>query len=58
MEGPRVQLSINGTKTSEYTEKDPAVPLQGLIGLQIHGNCKAVISFRKIEIETLPDTPK
>ncbi|WP_035605250.1 DUF1080 domain-containing protein [Haloferula sp. BvORR071] len=58
VEGPRVQLSINGTKTSEYTEKDPAVPLEGLIGLQIHGNCKAVISFRKIEIESLPDTPK
>ena len=58
VEGPRVQLSINGTKTSEYTEKDPAVPLEGLIGLQIHGNCKAVISFRKIEIETLPDTVK
>ena len=56
VEGPRVQLSINGTKTSEYTEKDPAVPLEGLIALQIHGNCKAVISFRKIEIETLPDT--
>jgi len=58
VEGPHVQLSINGTKTSEYTEKDPAVPLEGIIGLQIHGNCKAVISFRKIEIETLPDTVK
>ena len=58
VEGPKVQLSINGTKTSEYTEKDPAIPLEGLIGLQIHGDCKAVISFRKIEIETLPDTPK
>jgi hypothetical protein len=58
VKGPHVQLSINGTKTSEYTEKDPAVPLVGLIGLQIHGNCKAVISFRKIEIEALPDTPK
>lgn len=58
VEGPHVQLSINGTKTSEYTEKDPAVPLEGIIGLQIHGACKAVISFRKIEIETLPDTVK
>ena len=58
VEGPHVQLSINGTKTSEYTEKDPAVPLEGIIGLQIHGNCKAVISFRKIEIEALPDSVK
>jgi hypothetical protein len=53
VEGPRVRLSINGTQTSEYTEKDPAVPLEGLIGLQIHGDCKAVISFRKMEIEEL-----
>lgn len=58
VEGPKFTLSVNGTKTSEYTEKDPAIPLEGLIGLQIHGNCKAVISFRKMEIEVLPDTPK
>ncbi len=57
VEGPRVRLLINGTQTSEYTEKDPAIPLEGFIALQIHGNCKAVISFRKIEIEPLPDTP-
>jgi len=58
VEGPKVTVSINGTTTSDYTEKDPAIPLEGLIALQIHGNCKAVISFRKIEIETLPETPK
>ncbi len=58
VEGPHVQLSINGTKTSEYTEKDSTVPLEGFIGLQIHGGNKAVISYRKIEIEVLPDTAK
>jgi hypothetical protein len=26
----------------------------GLIGLQIHGNCKAVIAFRNLTIEELP----
>lgn len=55
-EGARFQLFINGVKTSEYTEKDATIMLDGFIGLQIHGNCKAVIAFRKIEIEALPDT--
>ncbi|QJE94702.1 DUF1080 domain-containing protein [Luteolibacter luteus] len=56
-EGSRFQLFINGVKTSEYTEKDAAIPLEGFIGLQIHGDCKAVIAFRKMEIEALPDSP-
>lgn len=56
-EGPRFQLFINGVKTSEYTEKDPTIMREGFIGLQIHGDCKAVIAFRKISIEALPDSP-
>jgi len=53
-EGPRVRLSINGTPTIDYTETDASLEQEGLIGLQIHGDCKAVIAFRKIEIEELP----
>ena len=53
-EGPRVRLWVNGTPTLDYTETDPAIEQEGLIGLQIHGDCKAVIAFRKIEIEELP----
>ena len=56
-EGSRIRLSINGMQTSEYVEKDPAVPLEGFIALQIHGNCKAVISFRNLQIEPLPESP-
>jgi hypothetical protein len=52
-EGPRVRLSINGVLTCDYTEADPAIEKEGLIGLQIHGGCKAEISFRKITIEEL-----
>lgn len=52
-EGPRVQLTLNGVKTVDYTETDTALEQDGLIGLQIHGNCKAEISFRNITIEPL-----
>jgi glucose/arabinose dehydrogenase/mono/diheme cytochrome c family protein len=54
-EGDRIRLSINGTETITYTEKDPKIPLSGKIALQIHGDCKAVISFRKLMLDALPD---
>ncbi|HVJ46455.1 MAG TPA: PVC-type heme-binding CxxCH protein, partial [Luteolibacter sp.] len=54
-ENDRVRLTVNGTQTIDYTEKDPKIPLNGKLGLQIHGGCKAVISFRNITIEPLPD---
>lgn len=53
-EGPRVQIWVNGTQTVDYTEPDSSIPRSGLIALQIHGNCKAVIRFKEITIEKLP----
>jgi hypothetical protein len=38
----------------DYTEEDPSVPASGLIGLQIHGGGKALVSYRDITIEELP----
>ena len=38
-----------------YTEPRPGIAPEGLIALQIHGNCKAVIAFRNIAIEELPE---
>ena len=52
-EGLRVRLTLNGVQTVDYTETDATLEQDGLIGLQIHGNCKAEISFRNITIETL-----
>jgi hypothetical protein len=49
-EGPRIRLFINGEQTVDYTEPDPKIELDGLIGLQIHGNCKAEIRFRDLKI--------
>ncbi len=53
-ENGHIQIWLNGTKTVDYTEEDKSIPQKGLIGLQIHGNCKAVISFKDIVIEELP----
>jgi Domain of Unknown Function (DUF1080) len=52
-EGPKIRLTLNGTQTVEWVETEEGMDRTGLIGLQIHGNCKAEISFRKITIEEL-----
>lgn len=54
-EEQRIQLFVNGVRTVDYTEREPGIDLKGLIALQIHGKCKAQISFRNITIEALPD---
>ena len=54
-EGGRIRLTLNGTQTIDYVEADAAIPQDGLIALQIHGNCKAEISYRNLTIEVLPD---
>ncbi len=54
-EGGRIRIILNGTQTIDYLEADAAIPRDGLIALQIHGNCKAEISYRALSIETLPD---
>lgn len=54
-EEQRIQLLVNGVRTADYTEREPGIALKGKIALQIHGGCKAVIAFRNIRIEALPD---
>jgi hypothetical protein len=56
--GRRLQLFLNGEKTVDYLETDPAIPQHGLIALQIHGNNKAEISYRNITIEELAPDPR
>jgi hypothetical protein len=53
-EGPRIQLSINGVQTVDYTEPDAAIPRRGIIGLQIHGGGKAEAWYKEITVEELP----
>ena len=52
-QGRTVTLSINGQRLSTWVEPDKSLEQEGLIALQIHGDCKAVISFRNIMIEEL-----
>lgn len=54
--GSRIMILINGQRTITYSEKEEDIPLSGKIALQIHGNSKAQISFRNLEIEELDDS--
>lgn len=52
-EGKRIQLRLNGHLTVDYTEPDPAIPQNGIIGLQIHGGGKALVTYKDLIIEEL-----
>jgi putative membrane-bound dehydrogenase-like protein len=53
-EGAQIILLLNGQRTVNYSEREPGIDAEGVIALQIHGNCKAEISFRNITIDELP----
>lgn len=53
-QGNHVQLWINGQQTVDYTEKDPAIPRTGIIGLQIHGGPPSEAWYKDIVIQELP----
>ena len=52
--GTQVLIFLNGQRTAIWVESEPGIEDTGVIALQIHGNCKAEISFRNISIEELP----
>jgi len=52
-EGRRIQLFLNGVRTVDYIEPDPAVPGSGIIGLQIHGGAPSEAWYKEIEIREL-----
>jgi len=54
-EEQHIQLFLNGTRTVDFTEREAGMDMSGVIALQIHGKCKAQVSFRNIVIEALPD---
>jgi putative membrane-bound dehydrogenase-like protein len=54
--GKLMLLFINGQRTAIWSEREPGIAVSGLIAFQIHGNCKAEISFRNITIEELPES--
>jgi hypothetical protein len=52
-EGKRIQIYLNGKKTVDYTEADPEIVQQGVIGLQIHGDGKALVSYKDISLRKI-----
>jgi len=56
-EGPRIRSWINGVAALDFVEQDAAIPLNGQIGLQVHGGGKALVEVKDIAIEPLPATP-
>ena len=52
--GADIQLVLNGQRTATWVERADSIDAEGLIALQIHGNCKAEIAFRNLTIEELP----
>jgi putative membrane-bound dehydrogenase-like protein len=56
-DGPRIQTWINGVQGMDYTEPDESIPLEGVIGIQIHGGGIAQVQVKDIAIEELPPIP-
>jgi hypothetical protein len=58
-EGPRIRTWINGVFAIDFTEQDPAIPLEGYIGLQAHSGGKFLVEFKDITLEELaaPEDP-
>lgn len=52
-QGRRIQLSINGLQTVDYTEPDEAIEQKGLIGVQIHAGAASEAWYKEIRIREL-----
>lgn len=52
--GPRIRSWINGVAALDYVEPDAAIPLDGRIGIQVHGGGKALVEVKDITIRALP----
>jgi len=48
--GDKIQLSINGVTTVDYTEADEKIAREGIIAVQIHGGGPMEVQFRALRI--------
>jgi len=51
--GNKITLTVNGTKTVEYTETDANIAKTGVIATQIHGGGPMEVQFKNIRIKEL-----
>lgn len=56
-DGPRIQTWINGVQGTDFTETDPNIASDGIIGVQVHSGGHAVVQIKEIFIQNLPPTP-
>lgn len=52
-QGRRIQLSINGQPTVDYTEPDETIEQKGIIGVQIHAGPASEAWYKDIQIRQL-----
>ncbi len=50
--GSRIKIFLNGVLTADYLETDPNIPLEGVIGLQIHKGGPSCSFYRNIRLES------
>ncbi|MBM3476135.1 MAG: DUF1080 domain-containing protein [Armatimonadetes bacterium] len=53
-EGQRIRLFLNGEQTVDYTESDGNIPVEGVIGLQVHGGPPSETWYRNLTLAELP----
>lgn len=56
-EGSRTRTWLNGVAAVDYAEEGAEIPLEGRIGLQVHGGGTLTVQFRDITVERLPRDP-
>lgn len=52
-ENGRIRILMNSQQTIDYRETDQTIPQSGLIGLQIHGSGKTLVSYKDITLKEL-----
>ncbi len=55
-EGTRIQVWINGVQVTDFTEKDPAIPADGMLGLQAHSGGKFLVQIKDVMMNELAPT--
>jgi 3-keto-disaccharide hydrolase len=52
-QGDHIQLWVNGLKTVDYRETDPAIERNGIISLQLHSGGPLEVQFKNLRIKEL-----
>ena len=52
--GDKIVLAINGKRSVEYHEPDPAIARSGLLAVQIHAGAPMEVQFKDVMIQPLP----